>query len=188
VADSLSEDLNGDGKIECIVLNNETVDITDCEKMTLWQNPAEWHVKQAFISDLNHDGKPEVTLLVWRPFQAWPIDRFLPSGGRINTFHDRQDQSCHLILIGWDGHGYNELWAGSALIRPVSQLKAADLNGDGWQELVALEGEYNGNQSGGTLTVWNWHGFGFVLLAEVKREFTQLKVMQNSEKTWVDAQ
>ena len=97
---------------------------------------------QAQISDLNRDGGPEATLLVWRPFQPWPVDQWLPHGGRIESFHDDQGNSCHIILIGWRGSAYGELWAGSALAGPVRSFAAADLNGDGSQELLTLEGSY----------------------------------------------
>jgi hypothetical protein len=185
VVDSHSADLDGDGSNECITLIQGKALITNCSSVTLWQSPDSWQVSQAFMSDLNRDGIPEMTLLVWRPFTPWPIDSFLPSGGRINDFHDNHGKSCHLILIGWKRDGYNELWAGSALVRPVEQIKAVDLDGDGWQELIALESEYDAVRSGGTLTAWRWRGFGFVLLDEIKKHFTTIKVVHDSTSVLV---
>jgi hypothetical protein len=183
-----SADLNGDGKTECLYLASEILQITDCHGKALWQSPADWQVKEAQIGDLNRDGKPEVDLLVWRPFKPWPIDKFLPSGGRISTFHDRAGLSCHVILIGWVRGGYNELWAGSALIQPVSQLQAVDLDGDGWQELAALEGQYDRLEQGGYLTVWKWNGFGFTLADQVKQNFSQLQIIGTARQKWIFVQ
>lgn len=180
-----SADLDGDGKPECLVLNEGVLTITDCGKIVFWQSPVSWQVKEAHITDLNRDGLPEAALIVWRPFKSWPIDRFLPSGGRIKDFHDQNGLSCQVILIGWKRHGYNELWAGSALIRPVSQLQAADLNGDGYQELVALESMYDSIAFGGALTVWRWSGFGFSLIDKKEGNFHQINVMGNSVQNWV---
>lgn len=188
VVNAFSADLDGNGKAECVTVEGEVAVISDCRGGVLWQSPESWQVKQAFISDLNLDGAPEVTLLVWRPFSPWPIDRILSHGGRISDFHSENGMSCQVILIGWKGSEYSELWAGSSLVRPVAQLTAADLDGDGSQELVALEGYYDQAGSGGTLTAWRWHGFGFVLLDEVDQQFSAIKVLENSNQVWIVAQ
>ena len=174
-------DLNGDGHAECLNLKYSRLEITDCGNTVFWQSPEPWQVKEAQIGDLNHDGSPEAILLVWRPFRPWPIDTFVPNGGRIKDFHDHDGFSCHVILIGWKRGGYNEVWAGSALIRPVEQLFAVDLDGDGAQELVALEGNYDSMKAGGDLTVWNWDGFGFMLTDEVKQNFQMLNVLHTQQ-------
>lgn len=185
VSFSSSADLDGDGKPECLVLAEDVLKITNCGGEVFWQSPASWQVKEAQITDLNRNGTPEATLVVWRPFQPWPIDRFLPSGGRIKDFHDQNGMSCHVILIGWARQGYNELWAGSALIRPVSQLLAVDLDGDGQQEMVALEGIYDALSSGGALSVWRWSGFGFSLIDKEEGGFRQINLIGNSVQNWV---
>jgi hypothetical protein len=183
-----SADLNGDGKSECLILNSERLQITNCQGKVFWQSPAGWQVKEAQVGDLNRDGKPEVDLLVWRLFKPWPIDQYLPSGGRISAFHNRAGLSCHVILIGWVRGGYNELWAGSALIQPVSQLRAVDLDGDGWQELAALEGQYDRMEQGGYLTIWKWNGFGFTLADQVKQNYSQLQIMGTDKQKWLFVQ
>jgi hypothetical protein len=81
-----------------------------------------------------------------------------------------------------------ELWAGSALVRPVSQLAVADVDGDSGQELVALEGYYDSPFKGGSLTVWRWRGFGFVLVGKVNKMYQSLWLMQNAGKTWIVTQ
>lgn len=181
-------DLDGDGHVECVLLSSDSAKISNCSNQVLWQSPRGWLVKQVFISDLNRDGKPEASLLVWRSFSPWPIDGFLPFGGRIKNFHDQKGLSCHLILIGWNGKSYIEKWAGSALIRPVEQLYAVDLDGDGEQELVGLEGEYDSPIPGGTLTIWRWRSFGFVLEDETDRWFETIRILYGDERYFVFAQ
>ncbi|MPM51065.1 hypothetical protein SDC9_97811 [bioreactor metagenome] len=184
----MRSDLNQDGRDECLQLQAGVASIQDCFGKTLWQSPAVWQVKEAQITDLNRDGEPEVMLLVWRPFTPWPIDQDDPSGGRIKDFHNRDNESCHVILIHWARGNYNELWAGSALVRPVSQVHIADVDGDGWQELVALEGYYDSPFKGGSLTVWRWRGFGFVLEDEVNKFYQTVSVDQENGTNWIVTQ
>jgi hypothetical protein len=162
-------DLNQDGRPERLVLQDGSLEIVSGEA-AVWRSPAGWQVKRARFADLNRDGIPEAELLVWRPFQPWPVDRVLPYGGRIAAYQDIQGLSCHLILIGWRRGAYRELWAGSALAQPLVDFAAADLDGDGRQELVALEGRYSDPDAnhGMELSVWEWNGFGFSLLARTQ--------------------
>ena len=137
----LKGDFNRSGSPESLDLSNGHLTIFSGNE-SVWQSPISWTVVQAEITDLNRDGTPEAALLVWRPFQAWPVDQWLPHGGRIADFHDDKGYSCHIILIGWRGSQYGELWAGSALAEPAKSFAAADLNADHFQELVTLEGTY----------------------------------------------
>jgi hypothetical protein len=156
-------DLNSDGTNERVVFIESGISIQR-EQQILWSSPPEWRVLQAQLTDLDRDGRSELTLLVWRPFAPWPIDAFLPHGGRIAEFHDTENQSCHIILIGWKGGTFRELWAGSALAEPLLNFYAADWNGDGRQELLAIETEYDHPSKGRALSLWEWNGFGFSLM------------------------
>lgn len=145
-----------------------------------WQSPPDWQVKEAFFSDLNLDGENEIALLVWRPFQSWPVDRFMPYGGRIDSFQDKNGLSCHLILISVVDEEFQELWAGSAMADPIHSLQAVDLDGDGNQELAALEYKYDGNPRDGSLVIWHWNGFGFSLAARQAGDYSSLLVLQTN--------
>lgn len=164
----------------CVLFQEDHVKVDGCDKdspITPWQSPPEWEVREVIVSDLNWDNQEEIAMMVWRPFKPWPVDRFMPSAGRINTFHDKNDMSCHLILIGLRNGNIKELWAGSAMADPLREIHAADLDGDGRQELVALEHAYNGNPRASSITVWAWHGFGFSLQARQNGRFSSLLVL-----------
>jgi hypothetical protein len=166
-------DLQADGRQERISLTEGQAAITSAGE-TVWESPPEWQVIQAGFADLDRNGLPEAVILVWRPFEPWPVDRFLPYGGRIAAFHDREGDSCHIILVGWLSDGYQELWAGSAMADPVRSYAAVDLDRDGLQELVTLEGRYADprNAPGRAVKVWEWNGFGFSLVSEMKGIFS----------------
>jgi hypothetical protein len=170
-------DLNGDGRAESLRQEGGQAQIEQGGQVA-WRSPAEWQVMQALIGDLDRDRLPEVDLLVWRPFRPWPVDRFLPYGGHIDSFQDSQGRSCQIILIGWRNGAYQERWAGSALAEPLLSFAAADLDGDGRQELVGLETAYNAPLSSpaNAVSVWVWNGFGFSLLARQSGVFRQMAV------------
>ncbi len=175
-------DLDQDGRPERLVLHGETLEIFSGGS-PVWRSPSGWQVRAAGVADLNRDGVPEAVLLVWRRFQPWPIDRVLPFGGRIAAYQDAQGQSCHLILIGKKQGAYRELWAGSALAQPLADFAAADLDGDGRQELVALESRYTdpAGAPARELSVWEWNGFGFSLQARVQGAYRELKIYQSAD-------
>jgi hypothetical protein len=166
----------------CLQLENRQVKVYPCHETGSapeWQSPGEWEVHEAFFSDLNHDGREEVTLLLWREFQPWPVDRFLPKGGRISGFHDSNDRSCHVILISLKDGSFREAWAGSAMADPLRKIYAADLDGDGAQELAGLEYRYNESEYDSSLVVWEWNGFGFSLGDRISGSFSEIQVVQN---------
>ena len=172
-------DFNRDGSPESLHLASGRLTILSGGQ-SVWQSPADWTVVQAGITDLNHDGTPEATLLVWRPFRPWPVDQWLPYGGRIAGFHDAEGYSCQIILIGWRGSEYGELWAGSPLAEPVRSFVVADLNGDKFQELVTLEGSYTDSRSAPAraLKAWKWNGFGFTVVSSLTGTFYKMALVQ----------
>ena len=175
-------DLNLDGKPEKLSLNNGQA-LLYSGKNLVWQSPPEWSISQAALTDLNQDGQLEATLLVWREFRPWPVDAWLPHGGRIASFHDAQNQSCHIILIGYSRGAYRELWAGSALADPIVSFAAADLDGDGVQELATLEESYTTYKSGiaHTVKIWRWNFFGFNAVSSIEGTFHQMALSIGSE-------
>lgn len=177
-----SADLDADGVSETLTLAEGRATIGTGSQVR-WQSPQTWSVTQAQVADLNRDRHPEVVLLVWRPFKPWPVDEWLPHGGRIDDFHDNNGWSCHLILIGWNQGAFRELWAGSALAQPVWQFAAVDLTGNGRQSLVTLEGEYEDPASAParSLKVWAWNGFGFTVVHKLDDSFDRIVPVQTKD-------
>jgi hypothetical protein len=172
---------------ECLQYSDFAVKIVDCQtkKTISWQTHATWKVTEVISADLNRDGKNELVMVVWRAHKVWPIDTFLPSGGRIADFHDSHGLSCHLILLGWDGSKYRELWAGSSLVAPVFNIRAEDLDGDGNQELIAIEGQYDIEQKSGDLTVWDWSGFVFRLRDRLQGDFSEFGIVSADQNVMI---
>lgn len=177
VAAETSADFDQDGFQETLTLTEGHATIKTGAEVR-WQSPDIWQIQQTQVTDLNRDGLPEAALLVWRPFKPWPVDEWLPNGGRINNFHDARGLSCHIILIGWYQDSFRERWAGSALAEPVNRFAAADLAGDGRQYLITLEGRYDDLPSAPArnLKVWEWNGFGFTVVSTLPGSFSLLAI------------
>lgn len=178
----MQKDLDLNGTPDCLVLKDGKALIqgSACGSPsdTLWESPDTWQVKQAAVGDLNWNGIPEITLLIWRPFKPWPVDRFLVHPGRIETHQNSEGQSCHIILIEYEPTSgkFEEGWAGSALARPLNDFRVMDLDGDSKQELVALETSYDApSSSSESLAAWEWSGFGFQLVARKEGLFFSLQ-------------
>jgi hypothetical protein len=125
--------------------------------------PADWRVTAATLADATGDGELEWVLLVRRPWRDWPIQEWASVSSPISDFHDAAGNSCHLILL--DPESGRELWAGSALPVPLLALAVGDVDGDGINEVVTLEGDYDTGWDGPAshVDVWQWNGFGFSL-------------------------
>jgi len=124
--------------------------------------PDTWDVRASVLADVTGDGAQEWTLLVWRPWRDWAIQAWLPVPSPITDYHDAAGDSCHVILLDPGGR---EIWAGSALPAPFVDIAVGDVNGDGRNELVTLEGDYAVGREGPAthINIWRWNGFGFSL-------------------------
>ena len=181
-------DLNLDGEADHLRLSSSGVQLLSEQPnhtapTILWQSPPDWQIAQAAITDLNRDGKPEMTLLVWRPFRPLPIDTYLPVAQSHTDFQNEDGKSCQIILIGWKNNRFKELWAGSALAEPVASFAAVDLDGDGLQELITLDGRYEDSrkQPAHSLSVWQWNSFGFSLQDREPGSFNTLVVLSAAD-------
>lgn len=141
-------DLRGTGEPLWVTLNQDgLVEIHDGPEAgapVVWQNEAEnWRVTQIDAGDLDHDGRIEVLLLLWRPD---PITKKLGS---------------HPFLVGWRGGRFGVIWGGSATAVPIQRVRVGDLDGDGREELVVLEGGSAPGDAGQYVSIWSWSGWVF---------------------------
>jgi poly-gamma-glutamate synthesis protein (capsule biosynthesis protein) len=135
-------DLTGDGVPEVIRRLGEAVEILDGEQ-TVWASPPEWHVRDLVLGDPNNDGRYEALMAV---------DKTSTSG----------IMTSQPFVIGYRNGIYRDLWGGSPVEDPILEVELADLDGDGRQELAAIESQ--AGDSARYVTVWRWHGWGFSLV------------------------
>ena len=110
---------------------------------SVWSSPPEWQVRDLALGDPNDDGRFEALLAV---------DKTGPSGSTTN----------HPFVIGYRGGRYLDMWGGSPVSAPILEVELGDLDGDGLEELVAIEAPMD--ESARYMTMWRWHGWGFSLV------------------------
>jgi poly-gamma-glutamate capsule biosynthesis protein CapA/YwtB (metallophosphatase superfamily) len=133
-------DLTGDGLPEQVRREGEQVAVYDGGS-EVWRGLPEWRVVDVALGDANDDGRSELLLALWK----------LDGDGVPRS---------HPFVAGFREGAYRILWGGSAAADPIREVELGDVDGDGRQELVALEERGDGC----TVTVWRWHGWGFSLL------------------------
>lgn len=149
-ARGLLADLRGDGRPLWVSLDDRGVvevhDGPDAGSPVVWRNEApDWRVAEVGAGDLDRDGRIELLLLLWRPSA---------DGGRLGS---------HPFLVGWRGGRFGVLWGGSATDVPMQHAAAGDLDGDGWDELVVLEGGRAPGDPAERISVLTWRDWVFEL-------------------------
>jgi poly-gamma-glutamate synthesis protein (capsule biosynthesis protein) len=133
-----SIDLTGDGLPETVRLEAGSAEIVQGGR-SVWKSPQGWHVRDLALGDPNGDGRYELLLAV-----------------------DREGGASQPFVIGYRGGMYRQLWGGSPVSDPILEVELADVDGDGLQELAAVESAAGGARS--DVSVWRWHGWGFSLI------------------------
>jgi poly-gamma-glutamate synthesis protein (capsule biosynthesis protein) len=144
-------DLTGDGVLESVRRVNEQV-IIYSDGTEAWRSPPTWRVVDVALGDPNDDGRGEVLLALWKP----GLDGLeTPSPEKLRV------PRSHPFIVGYRGGIYRTLWGGSAVSDPIHEVELGDVNGDGDQELIVLDGDGPDER---TVSVWRWHGWGFSLM------------------------
>jgi poly-gamma-glutamate synthesis protein (capsule biosynthesis protein) len=146
-----SVDLTGDGVPEHVRRVSEQVIIYQ-DGVEAWRSPSTWRVVDLALGDPNDDGRSELMLAIWKP----GLD-----GLELLDTVKRDTPRSRPFMVGYRRGRYRTLWGGSAVAEPIQELELGDVDGDGTEELIVLEGE---NREERTVSVWRWHGWGFSLI------------------------
>ncbi len=139
-------DLTGDGIPETILREGESLRVLQSD-VEIWRSDPAWRVVDVALGDPNDDGRYEILAALWKPNDAGVL-------------------TSHPFIIGYRGGTVKVIWGGSAVTHGIHEIALADIDGNGVEELVVLESARPGDGPDATqrtLSVWDWHGWGFNL-------------------------
>lgn len=101
-----------------------------------------WRIQTA---DVDGDGAREISIGVYKTARLHPVMAKRP------------------FIYDWDGGSLRPKWLGSRLSRPFAEYAFGDIDGDGRDEIIAVEVLKDGQD---VVQCYDWTGFGFQGLAE----------------------
>ncbi len=130
----------GDGVPEHVRLEGDQITIHQND-VEMWRSPEAWEVVDVALGNPNDDGRNEMFVVFWREDET---------GQRTNQ----------PFIIGYRGGYYRELWGGSPVGFPITEVELADVDSDGLQEILVLE-VVQDNSGERTLAIWQWNQWWF---------------------------
>ncbi|HNW09314.1 MAG TPA: hypothetical protein PK412_01520 [bacterium] len=151
----IEADLDNNSITESYQLENGRLIISEDSKI-VWQSPDEWRIEGFVLADSNNDNVQEINVSLWKA----------GSFGSSKPFWvEENDMSIknHFFILGFLNGEIRQLWGSSNLAEPNCEFKIADVDGDGKNDLVVIEGDYSqqSNCHGNYVAVWEWNGWGF---------------------------
>ena len=144
---SLIVDLDSDGVSETAEVKKGRLKIDSGGNELFISDPG-WHIIEQSIFDIDHDGGPEVVLLLWKR----------GSFGSERPFWDQSNSfgfSRHIYILKMkDAEKIDPLWMSSDI-----GFAADSISSDADGRLIVSE-------ASGETTVWEWQGFGLTLVSD----------------------
>ena len=150
-------DINANGTPETYVFSQGQLAIYEGD-VALWQSQSDWWVDSYSVADATGDGKLDLALSVWKEGDYGPSKPFWVTQNDMSTRN-------HLFVYSYDAPTAKivPVWQSSNLDAPNCDAAFADVDSDGKQELVVVEGSYDAwpECKGQYVAVWSWNGWGF---------------------------
>jgi len=121
----------------------------------IWKSQDNWWIDDFFLADSNHDGIIDMNMSVWREGDFGSSKPF---------WIDENDMSIknHFFVFDIKADRIIPVWQSSNLENPNREFCFDDIDNDGKQELVVIEGTYeNDGAFGEYIAVWRWNSWGF---------------------------
>ena len=148
-------DLDQDLMIETYDLKNGQLTLAENQAI-IWQSPADWWVDNFILADSNNDGIIDINLSLWKSGDFGTSKPF---------WVEENDMSVknHFFVLDFIDNSVNQVWGSSNLSQPNCEFKITDIDNDGKNDLIVLEGAYSQSPKceGNYVAVWKWNGWGF---------------------------
>lgn len=121
----------------------------------IWKSKDSWWVDNFFIADSTHDGITDINLSVWRAGNF---------GSSRPFWVEQNDMGIknHFFVFSVKGNNVIPIWQSSNLEKPNREFYFDDIDNDGKQELIVIEGTYEKESPYGEyIAIWRWNSWGF---------------------------
>ncbi len=152
-----SPDLDQDGVVEHFVLRDGRLTVQTAAAQ-IWETPETWWVDDFILGDSNNDGTTDLNLVVWKSGSYGPSKPFWVT-------QDDPSVKNHLFVVDLVNGAMKPVWQSSNLDCPNRDIDLVDLDGDGQNELLATEGDYD-NPEDRRMSVWKWNDWGFYKVSD----------------------
>lgn len=148
-------DLDNNQIEESYVLEKGKLSIWENSKI-VWQSPKEWSIDNFVLADINNDGITEINLSLWK---AGNFGASKPFWIKNNDMRVKN----HFFVLNFEKEKVKEIWGSSNLSQPNCEFQIADVNEDGKNDLIVIEGNYGQKLGcvGEYLAIWEWDEWGF---------------------------
>jgi poly-gamma-glutamate synthesis protein (capsule biosynthesis protein) len=156
IAKTETGDLDNDSILENYELENGRFKIFENNKV-VWQSKEEWWIDNFVLADSTNDGLKDINLSVWKAGDYGPSKPFWVEKNNPSVKN-------HFFVFDLINGEIKSVWQSSNLDAPNCKFDFSDLNHDGKNELVVIEGSYsldNTKCNGEYAAVWQWNGWGF---------------------------
>ena len=176
------KDLDNDSIFENYNLENGKLIITE-NKKTIWQSPSNWWIDDFVIADSNNDGVLDINLSLWKAGNFGSSKPF---------WIDENEMSVknHFFVLDFVDNKVKQIWCSSNLSNPNCEFKIADINNDGKNELIVIEGDYSQRPkykcNGNYVAIWKWNNWGFFNeWRSAKGNYINLKIEKNDKGNYI---
>lgn len=148
-------DLDNNSHLEQCVMKDGALKIYH-GTILIWESPDNWWVDDFQIADSTCDGIMNINISTWRAGNF---------GSSKPLWVEENDMSIrnHFFVMKLENGAVKPVWMSSNLPVPNREFAFADVDLDGRQELVVIEGEYDdeNQRAGNHVAVWQWDEWGF---------------------------
>jgi hypothetical protein len=173
-------DIDKDSIPEIYSFENGLLTIIENSKI-VWQSPNDWWIDNFFLADSNNDGIFDINLSLWKAGNFGSSKPF---------WVEENDMSIknHFFIFDFIDDAMKQIWGSSNLDEPNCEFQIADIDNDGKNDLIVVEGDYSQKPkcNGNYVAVWKWNDWGFSNEWRSEKEiFSNLEIIKNDGKNYI---
>lgn len=173
-------DLDNNSAQETYSLENGQLSITENSKI-IWQSPNDWWVDDFILADSNNDGVLDMNLSLWKSGNFGTSKPFWIKENDMSVKN-------HFFVFDLANGTMKPIWGSSNLGVPNCEFRIADIDVDGKNDLITIEGDYAQKPAckENYVAVWKWNGWGFSNeWRSEKGNFSNLEIEKNDGKSYI---